>query len=882
MTFFINNKDLFFELKENGSKKSIGHTRVTSLLLKHSSLKYLKVFMRTDSYYYYDPSIGIYVYLQPNEFPILVSRVLSLLENDNYVSYLFVSKVVNQLKLSEISHLGCPQFDKNYLAFTNGILDLETRTLKSFSPDYFITSRLPFEYDPQRKPNKFWSFLDNFCNGLDDRKAFTRAWLNALVLQRVHNQVFIYITGPAGTGKSTMGHLATALVGKDAVVTASLRALNSNEFEILNLIGKKLILISDSEEFQGPLDMLKRIVGGDALKGRKKYVQGSFEVMPEGLVLMIANHPLRARDSSNAINRRLRVFPADRVAQERSNLIHFGGNYWEGTLAQELPGIMNWVLEMDQKEADDILQHTNSKVPSLLQHSTEAAENLNPILVWVKEEVLPGRGSYVGFRMQEGPKSNVEGARRMALYPAYYSWCKRVGLCPTNQKRFIVELLETLKLERISCQKEKKEYGVFISGIQLRPDVYNRDHVYGAPLLLETNHLTEDTTKMSLETPLRSLQLDEINRDNIPPYRAPTKGTIHPRISPNLYSEYMEKLGKTSFKEILNKVAKQTDMELAGPLTHEYCSNCTIKSEEFQSRANKVITKGLNQIKSFGGIPYSYKPLGVSPRILPISYGNTINSTKRLVRERVYINMGEAALEHGKVLVDLDIVSCYTSILLGLYPDHLRAIQRAIEGEGLWNYIKKEFQNNGRGHVYNKPAVKVCVYSSFFMGGNRAMINGILDSFRKDLGLSEREFRNTSYYEDCHQVARDIVNEMMNSSVIMDFKAISEWIRKAYDSDFLVGPTGHSYFVSEETFKTAYPNYLQSFEFALLAQTTLETIKSFPSVEVIGHYHDGNVLAIKVSEKDEVLNFMFDRIGQIGSALGLRYKQKLEVKRSYP
>lgn len=92
----------------------------------------------------------------------------------------------------------------------------------------------------------------------------------------------------------------------------------------------------------------------------------------------------------------------------------------------------------------------------------------------------------------------------------------------------------------------------------------------------------------------------------------------------------------------------------------------------------------------------------------------------------------------------------------------------------------------------------------------------------------------------------------MNSSVIMDFKAISKWINKA-------GPTGRSYLVTDETFKAAYPNYLQSFEFVLLAQTTPETIDKFPRVQVLGDYHDGNVIALPFESKDEILEFMLEK-----------------------
>ena len=81
-----------------------------------------------------------------------------------------------------------------------------------------------------------------------------------------------------------------------------------------------------------------------------------------------------------------------------------------------------------------------------------------------------------------------------------------------------------------------------------------------------------------------------------------------------------------------------------------------------------------------------------------------------------------------------------------------------IEGPGLWKYIQqKEFVSNGRGDDYNKTAVKVCVYSAYFGGGNKAMLKGILESNRKDLGLTEKQFRESSYFLECETLAIRVV-----------------------------------------------------------------------------------------------------------------------------
>lgn len=292
--------------------------------------------------------------------------------------------------------------------------------------------------------------------------------------------------------------------------------------------------------------------------------------------------------------------------------------------------------------------------------------------------------------------------------------------------------------------------------------------------------------------------------------------------------------------------------------------------------------RGIKMIHSFGAIPFSYKPMGTSPRILPKTYGHTINNVKGLIREEIYSYLASILRPEDKIIIDFDLVSCYTAILLiGLYPYELKALQMAIETVGLWKYLYNEFEKNGQASVYNKPAVKICTYSSFFLGGNKAMIEGIMDSFRKDAGFTQDEWKDSPEFEYCHTIARNVTKEMQNSSVITDFRSISNQIKETYMDDFLIGPTGHSYRVTEVDFPTSYANYLQSFEFALLADTSLRVMEKYPEVEIIGHFHHGNVLIIPKSQKDEIIELFGKQVTKLGSDLGLGYPQRIEVKKIY-
>lgn len=69
-------------------------------------------------------------------------------------------------------------------------------------------------------------------------------------------------------------------------------------------------------------------------------------------------------------------------------------------------------------------------------------------------------------------------------------------------------------------------------------------------------------------------------------------------------------------------------------------------------------------------------------------------------------------------------------------------------------------------------------------------------------------------------------------------------MKEQYVGHSMTGPNGSTWKVTEENQRKGYPQYLISFEISLLGKSTLNVIKKYPRVEMIGHYHDGAVLAI--------------------------------------
>ena len=105
------------------------------------------------------------------------------------------------------------------------------------------------------------------------------------------------------------------------------------------------------------------------------------------------------------------------------------------------------------------------------------------------------------------------------------------------------------------------------------------------------------------------------------------------------------------------------------------------------------------------------------------------------------------------------------------------------------------------------------------------MQQGILEGFRKEMGLVEKEFRESESYNEIYTLAQGITTQMQNSRVIEDFRTVFTYVREAYENSMLIGPTGHQFLVTDNTFRSAYPNFLQSYEFALLAGATMMLLK---------------------------------------------------------
>lgn len=214
----------------------------------------------------------------------------------------FISGTEKLLK----AHLAVRKWDETpgLLPLLNGVLNLETKELMEHAPFFRLTWCLPYEYDEKATCFPICEWMLSMCASDEKLVEFDRAYLNAVVKGRTDLQSFRELIGPGGTGKSTLIRLAMALVGVLNTHTTTLKKLESSRFETANIEGKRLVVVTDSERYAGPVSILKALTGEDSLPYEKKFKQGTPGFFPEAMVIVAANELPQSGDYTSGLERR--------------------------------------------------------------------------------------------------------------------------------------------------------------------------------------------------------------------------------------------------------------------------------------------------------------------------------------------------------------------------------------------------------------------------------------------------------------------------------------------------------------------------------------------------------------------------------------------------
>lgn len=270
--------------------------------------------------------------------------------------------------------------DAEFIAFKNGIYNIDTGDFIDFSPDIVITNRIDYDYKAESYSEIADKTLDKLaCNNPEIRLLLEEVIGYTFYRRNELRKAFI-LTGDKSNGKSTFLDMITTLLGNENTVALDLKELG-DRFKTAQLFGKLANIGDDiGDEFIGNPAIFKKVVSGDRVNAERKG-QDPFDFAPYAKQLFSANSIPRIKDKSGAVLDRLIIVPFD--ARFSKNDPDYDP-YIKYKLRE--PDVMEYLIQIGLRGLRRVLDNQAFTISRKVQENLqEYAENNNPALLFFKE-----------------------------------------------------------------------------------------------------------------------------------------------------------------------------------------------------------------------------------------------------------------------------------------------------------------------------------------------------------------------------------------------------------------------------------------------------------------------------------------------------------------
>lgn len=328
-----------------------------------------------------------------------------------------------------------------YIAFKNGIYDVEDDRLIDFSPEIIITNKVNFNYNPDAASELLDNTLDKLsCNDKNVRALLEEAVGYCFYRRNELRKSFI-LTGDKKNGKSTYLSMLKELLGDDNTAALDLNELG-DRFSSASLFGKLANIGDDiGDDFIANPSIFKKIVSGDPIKGEKKG-QNEFFFAPYCKLLFSANNIPRMKDKSGAVLSRLVIIPFDaRFSKDDPDF----DPYIKYKLIE--PDVLEYLIVLGIKGLKRILKNNAFTKSDKVQRSIEEYEETNnPIQLFFKEV----------------DADDIENEPTKEIYKMYSEFCLANAFNPMSNIEFSKQVKKQFDFEIKDKTIRGKKYRIFV------------------------------------------------------------------------------------------------------------------------------------------------------------------------------------------------------------------------------------------------------------------------------------------------------------------------------------------------------------------------------------------------------------------------------------
>ena len=233
--------------------------------------------------------------------------------------------------------------DKGYIVnVKNGLLDIYSRKLVPHTPEFVSLIQYPVVYDPEATAPTWEACMKDWMSGpeCDEKTKLLQQFSGYILSSSMFYDRALFMVGDGGNGKSTFVDTISMVIGPQATSHIDLEALYG-QFGMQGLVGKRLNIIEEVAGNYYQSNKLKKLISGEQVTIDIKY-KPQFTFRPQAKFVFSVNLLPRVDDTSTATERRICAVTFRNNYRKNPNY-KLRSNM--GLLAQELSGILNWMLE---------------------------------------------------------------------------------------------------------------------------------------------------------------------------------------------------------------------------------------------------------------------------------------------------------------------------------------------------------------------------------------------------------------------------------------------------------------------------------------------------------------------------------------------------------
>ncbi|HBF4487340.1 TPA: DNA primase [Clostridioides difficile] len=332
--------------------------------------------------------------------------------------------------------------EANLIAFKNGIYNIVDDSFIEFSPEFIITNKVNWNYNP----GAYSKLVDKTMNKLSCGDFEIRMLLEEVVgycfYRRNELRKAFILTGDKANGKSTYLDMIKTLLGDENTSALDLKEL-SDRFKTAELFGKLANIGDDiGDEFIANPAIFKKLVSGDRVNVEKKG-QNPFDFNNYSKFLFSANNIPRIKDKTGAVLDRLIIIPFNASFSVKDKDFD---PYIKYKLREQ--EAIEYLINLGLEGLKRVLKNRKFTVPDKVKKEIlEYEEVNNPILGFFKEV------------------DKIENESTKEIYRKYQEYCILNGLQPISNIEFSRQVVKKFGYEVKDKRIQGKKYKVFTRAV---------------------------------------------------------------------------------------------------------------------------------------------------------------------------------------------------------------------------------------------------------------------------------------------------------------------------------------------------------------------------------------------------------------------------------